>query len=268
MNINSFDYNINDIITTDGYLSFCNKNNLQYIKTDYFYNGNRIFNWRGKLHPQNLPISTNMCVIGHSDYPVTNSISNNFKYVFCINRYTNNENTFGIPLGICNDVDSELHKICGDKNLIIKIYNDKTKKENLAYINFTISTNKNERKLVFDLFSNKKWVKVGKMVTTSEGMEEYLIEIKYSKFVFCPSGNGIDTHRIWEAIYMGSIPIVKYENTTHHLFTDLPILFIDNWNQINEIFLNKEYEKIINKDYNMEKLKLSYWENFIIYNIK
>jgi hypothetical protein len=61
---------------------------------------------------------------------------------------------------------------------------------------------------------------------------------------------------------MGSIPIVKYEKT-HHLFEDLPILFIDDWNEVNEDFLNEKYEEIINKDWNIDKLKIGYWTDFI-----
>ena len=45
-----FKYNIDDIITTDGYLSFCNINNICYIKTDFFYIGSQ-FKWRGEIHP-------------------------------------------------------------------------------------------------------------------------------------------------------------------------------------------------------------------------
>ena len=28
-------------------------------------------------------------------------------------------------------------------------------------------------------------------------------------FVICPEGNGIDTHRMWEALYLRTIPIIK-----------------------------------------------------------
>lgn len=248
-----------DLITTDGYLSFCNDNNITYLKTDYFYTGP--FIWRGNLHPDKE--IKNICVVGHSDYPVVDKISEMFKYVFCVNRVTDCDNTFGIPLGISNDTDeSPAHRICGNKDVFIDVINTDINKENLAYINFTVSTFISERKLVFDMFSDKNWVKVGEMQTTWEGNRKYLMDIKSSKFVFCPRGNGVDTHRLWESLYMGSIPIVKYENT-HHLFTDLPILFIKEWSEINEDFLNGKYEEIINKKWNLDKLKISYWENLI-----
>ena len=249
--------NIEDIITTDGYLSFCKENDISYVKTDYFYNQ---LEWRGEI--QRIP-NFDFCVMGHSDYPVNDNISDKFSKLFCVNRDTDNVNTFGIPLGITNYCDdSNLHKIYGDKKIMIDIINQDIIKNNLAYINFNISTFPSERKFIFDKFSNENWVKVGNIDNSIDGRKKFLIDVKSSKFVFCPRGNGIDTHRLWETLYMGSIPIVKYERS-HHLFTDLPILFIDDWSKINYDFLNYKYEEIINKDWNMDKLKQSYWNNLI-----
>ena len=261
MRLDEFKYNVNDIITTDGYLSFCNNNNICYIKTDFFYTGS--FSWRGESHPKEIK---DVCVIGHSDYPVVDEISNKFKKIFCINRYTDNTNTFGLPLGITNDCnDSHIHPIYGNKQIMIDVFNEDIKNKNLAYMNFNISNYANERKLIVDKFKNESWVKIGNIENSIDGRRQFLRDIRSSKFVFCPRGNGIDTHRIWESLYMGSIPIVKYEKT-HHLFTDLPILFIKDWNEINEDFLNEKYLEIIKNDWNMNKLKISYWLEFIKIN--
>jgi hypothetical protein len=46
-------------------------------------------------------------------------------------------------------------------------------------------------------------------------------------------------------------------------FSDLPILFIDKWEDITEEFLLKKYEEIIKKEYNLDKLKFSYWRKKI-----
>ena len=247
-----------DIITTDGYLNFCNENNICYIKTDFFYTGE--INWRGQIHPSKIE---DICVIGHSDYPVTDSIAEKFKKIFCINKHGNSSNSFGMPLGITNDCDdSSLHRIYGDKDIMVDVMNMDITKKNLAYINFKISTYPIERQKILDLFSDKEWSYSGIIENTLEGRKRFLIDIKSSKFVFCPRGNGIDTHRLWEALYMGSYPIVKYENT-HQLFTDLPILFIKDWNDIDEDFLNRKYEEFNNTNWNLDKLKLSYWLDFI-----
>tara|TARA_R110000868_G_scaffold5669_3_gene33485 strand:+ start:2815 stop:3597 length:783 start_codon:yes stop_codon:yes gene_type:complete len=256
--------NKSDIITTDKYLSFCVKNNLMYIKTDYFYIG--AFNWRGKMHP-GKEIGES-CVIGHSDYPVTSNISDKFKYVFCVNKDSESSNTFGIPLGITNDTDeSPVHRIIGNTDVIIDIINRNVTIDNLAYMNFNIGTFPTERQSIYNMFYNKDWIKIDKLEVTQAGYQNYLMGIKSCKFVICPRGNGIDTHRLWEALYMGSIPIVKYENA-HQLFTDLPILFISDWSIITEEYLNVKYKEIKNKQYNINKLKISYWEKFICKIIK
>ena len=252
-----------DIITTDVYLNFCNKNNICYIKTDFFYIGQ--IKWRGEIHPTKVD---DICVIGHSDYPVTDQITKKFRKTFCINKQGINPSSFSIPLGITNDCnDSDLHRIYGNKDIMIDVMNMDLSKKNLAYLNFNISNYLIERQMVSDMFRNEKWVFCGDIENTIEGRKQFLIDIKCSKFVFCPRGNGVDTHRLWETLYMESIPIVIYENT-HHLFTDLPILFIKDWDEINEDFLNEKYLEITNKNWNIEKLKISYWLDFIKNEIK
>ena len=57
---------------------------------------------------------------------------------------------------------------------------------------------------------------------------------------------------------MGSIPIVK-RDIGYAEFEDLPICFIDNWEEINPQFLENEKERIQNNSWNMDRLKISYW---------
>lgn len=249
---------VDELITSDGILQFCLENDITYIKTDFFYTGQ--FIWRGNIHPQKL---SDKIVIGHSDYPVVTPIAEKFNTILCVNRETDNENVFGIPLGLTNDCDdSPIHRIYGNKDVLLEVMNSKLEKENLTYMNFNVSNYPSERQQVFDLFKNFNSVKIGSIDNSIEGRRKFLEEIKSSKFVVCPRGNGVDTHRLWETLYMGSIPIVKYEKT-HHLFTDLPILFINDWSEITEEYLEDIYIQYQNKNWNLEKLNLSYWTNFI-----
>lgn len=258
MKIKDFQYKRDDIITTDRYLEFCKNNNICYIKTDYFLTGSLM--WRNKIHPEYIK---KKIVAGHSDFSITDNIAVNFDTILCTNRSTDHKNVYGIPLGITNDCqDGNDHYICGNQDMMVKVSNETIEKENLIYLNFRISTYAEERQVVYDKFANEDYVKTGETIFTLEARERFLREIKSSKFILCPRGNGIDTHRIWEALYMGSIPIVKYENA-HHLFTDLPILFIENWNQITKNNLVEKYEEIMYSDWNLEKLKINYWTNFI-----
>ena len=91
---------------------------------------------------------------------------------------------------------------------------------------------------------------------------QYVKNLAITKFVLSPEGNGIDCYRTWEALYMGCIPIVKH-SSIDALFKDLPVLLIDDWNQINENFLNQKYIEITSKKYNMDKLFAPFWLNII-----
>lgn len=53
------------------------------------------------------------------------------------------------------------------------------------------------------------------------------LQSKY-KFVLCPGGNGIDTHRVWETIYRGSLPIVLDNSWSRSLVKKFPLVLAGN----------------------------------------
>lgn len=83
----------------------------------------------------------------------------------------------------------------------------------------------------------------------------YLFNLKVYKYCFCPRGNGIDTHRIWEAMYMGCIPVVKRHITHDFENSDLPIIFLDEWQDFN-------YQDT-HGNFNSKLLKMQYWKDRI-----
>ena len=125
-------------------------------------------------------------------------------------------------------------------------------------MNMSISTYPMERQLVWDLFKDKKWVTIGLIENSIEGRTRFLREIKSHSFVLCPRGNGMDTHRLWETLYMGSIPIVK-KDVWNEEFRDLPISFINDWSDVTIELLEYEQNRIKNTNYNLDKLTISYW---------
>lgn len=82
--------------------------------------------------------------------------------------------------------------------------------------------------------------------------------IKYS-FVLSPYGNGMDCHRTWEALCLGCIPIVR-GRSLEELYEDLPVLIVENWNDVTDELLNKTLEEFSRKEFKYEKLELSYWK--------
>lgn len=50
------------------------------------------------------------------------------------------------------------------------------------------------------------------------------------KYVLCPRGNGMDTHRTWEALYAGSVPIIKESIWSEHLRAlGLPVVIVPDF---------------------------------------
>ena len=47
-------------------------------------------------------------------------------------------------------------------------------------------------------------------------------------------------------------------------FSDLPIFFIENWQDLCYNKLNDFYEEVQDKLYNLDKMKISYWKKRII----
>jgi hypothetical protein len=190
---------------------------------------------------------------------------------FGTNIIDHNEKTISIPTGLENSCwFPEVNK----QRQIYNINQTEKKVRNLCYMNFNITTNPQERAYLYEKFANKPWVTA---VRGNNGylFDKYLENIYHHPFVLCPEGNsnghpisgeGTASHRFWECLYAGSIPIVTKGNQCEQ-FYDLPALFVDSWEQINEDFLLHNYIKYrIPKEFgvfNYEKLKFSYWKNKI-----
>jgi hypothetical protein len=132
----------------------------------------------------------------------------------------------------------------------------------MVYVNHNIKTNPKEREKPYAVLGGKPWV-TSAMGSNGQGYENYLDNIYNHPFVICPQGNGIDTHRTWECLYMKTIPIEK-RNINNQFYTDLPILFVDDWEEITERFLHDQFMAMAEKKWNMEKLNFSYWKNEIV----
>ena len=79
------------------------------------------------------------------------------------------------------------------------------------------------------------------------------------KFSISPPGRGIDTHRAWESLLVGTIPIML-SSAIDSMFDDLPVIIVKSYNEVNKEFLEKKYTQLIsNKNYNFEKLYTNYW---------
>ena len=165
-----------------------------------------------------------------------------------------------IPIGIINRY---IEKI-GDVDDYFKFNNFRNSntinKDILVGINFHVETF-NERHTVFDMFSSQSYCQS----IFAENHFDYLVNMSRCKYILSPRGNGLDCHRTWEALLVGSIPIVS-SSEMDELFQDMPIMIVKDWSEINQQFLEEQYDDYYNylNAYSLQKITYSYWEKHLL----
>jgi len=183
--------------------------------------------------------------------------------------YAQNVNTIdsrieSIPIGLENNI-WQPHENKKEK-MIVKLKEPRRYK-NLVYMNHNIATNPAKREEPYKLLKDKEWVTC-EMGSNGHGFDEYLDNIYNHKFVVCPEGNGVDTHRVWECLYMGSIPIVEDNISAELLYSYFPCLIAhEGWMSLDDISLKWEFKVITDikggTDIHNEMLTFGYWKNKI-----
>lgn len=144
----------------------------------------------------------------------------------------------------------------GDQELLYKMYTVKSiffdKKDKLFIPHF--SNTHSSRENIKTIFNSLSYIDQG----NKTDFENYLKEINDYKFVLCPRGNGLDTHRFCEILIMGSVPIVE-KNGLCDLYEKFPCIIVNNFNEItNELFDN----------YTLDVNKYTMFEKYIFTNEK
>jgi hypothetical protein len=123
-------------------------------------------------------------------------------------------------------------------------------KTKLLYSNFSVQTHPS-RTAALELMKELPYATVEMGVD----YEVYLKNLSMHKFCVCPRGNGIDTHRFWEAQYLDAIPIILWGDWTSS-YSGMPILILDNWGELRNLDLEKIYITVTNKGYEHANLDL------------
>jgi hypothetical protein len=93
-----------------------------------------------------------------------------------------------------------------------------------VYGNFKVCNNAPKRTACMNAFATNPHV-VWRQETD---FPSYLHDLCQSKFVLCPDGAGLDTHRLYEALLCGATPVVL-RNSLTPLYRTLPVCIVDAW---------------------------------------
>ena len=153
-----------------------------------------------------------------------------------------------IPIGIANK-----HWDHGNTDLLnqfIPLSFTQKSKSIFCYLNYT------QHEIRADCTAH--FLKMGMNFEKPKTFSEYLKDLSESIFVISPPGNGVDCHRTWEALLMGCYPVVK-SSTLNPLYEALPVVIVEDWNEVTEEFLKEKYSELNGQLWREDKLYAHFW---------
>ena len=148
-----------------------------------------------------------------------------------------------LPIGLANTMWDH-GKI---ENFMINTIN----KSKDIYFNFNIYTNREKRELCYNVL--KTQLPFLPMLPVTENVKR----LAQYKWCICPEGNGVDTHRLWEAMYLGCISIVLkspfIDTLMHYTGGELPIYVVETWDKL------CLFQSLTQYRFDSKWLKLSHW---------
>jgi hypothetical protein len=173
-------------------------------------------------------INARILILGNGDrdfeYLDESQLPSSVKKVFAQNLHNEGERSSLLPIGI----ENLRLGTNGLKKYFKHEYVDETKQNKILVGPFSMTHPDRD-------FYKTEAFESSSRVTVLRGrispQEFAVISSKY-RFVAAPRGNGVDTHRFWEALYRGSYPIVN-RNSWSSLVKNLniPLIEIDSWGE-------------------------------------
>lgn len=232
-----------------------NENDIIFCKTE---DVKLLFSQLKKLQLKNITLITHQ-----SDLSIDNSLYKRkpkcISNWYSINVAFKSKKLIPIPIGLANEHPKNLSNEDFD---LKKIYNKNIffeDKQNLLYLNFQKNTNLRKRSGLYEIYEKFDWALVE---NPSTNKKNYMSNLKSSNFVLVPQGNGIDTHRFWETLYSGSIPIIE-NNYAMTYSKNLPIVYVENLENIDKNYLIRKKQELMHQSFDFEKLYFKFWEELI-----
>lgn len=194
-------------------------------------------------------------------------LASNVRFVFANNACDNMHSKIKpVPLGVQDNLEPQSSNVFNGS--LLK-YADTLRaaldlpKTNLVYMNFNKRTNLKIRKKVYDEVK-KSFKGTGSLTVGGRSLErnakidKYYTDLGNHKFVVAPEGNGLDCHRLWEALLVGTIP-VTLTSQLQSMHEGLPILALNNWSSLTQQLLKETWPGFKRSAWSFEKLWAPYW---------
>jgi hypothetical protein len=274
-------FDLGDFITGDKILKLVERNSRSiYRKRDFLFQDGV---WRNKdVHRCTRQNTNGLSVfLGHSDFDFGRLDYLRLKLLGARSIFASNMNFSSeakdidfLPLGLCNYTSESLnHLIRGDQTLIGKVLQKPNMRNFNKYItvsNFSIETYPSVRSKLHKLVSRLDYIQSASPNMSSLGRFEFLENIFHANMVVVPRGNGRDTHRFWEALYLGAVPIVVEKDLPGNIFKTghLPVVLLKNWDQLSDRdLIYRLYEKVLSEKHDVRRVSMRHFTDYLITHI-
>lgn len=185
---------------------------LVFIKTDlleYFFN-----NYYNKINVKIILITGISSITINPKYE--EYLNDKIYYWIGPNIPWNNENTLKIPIGFEErDRDGGDQKVLNDALKYINI-----NKKNILVVSYMSDTHPT-RKQFIEKYKDCDYIDFLDKLK----FKDYIAKLGEYQFVLCPPGVGTDTHRFWETLLVGGIPIVE-TSSLDDLYSKFPCIIV------------------------------------------
>jgi len=189
------------------------------------------------------------------------SMPSNIKFWFSTNVMVDHPRVIPIPIGFAFKRGHQ--DLCMNRRR-----EPRPARRNLMYMNFyrnIVRHRTNPREGMYEQFGGFDWVTVeGGMPDCYVAIEDFYTGVQTHDYVLSPPGAGLDCHRHWEAMALGSVPIVLRSRATD-ILDDMPCLRVDHWDEVTEDRLIGELPALQERftHDSMKKMDMNYWKAWI-----
>ncbi len=252
------------------------------LREDLFHVAKRDFmlrggTWRGtevdSLAKRLRTARMRSVLVTHSDYHTSSLHSTLLRALGALHVWGTNVDPIRgvaspVPLGLTSpEPNSDIHALLSDRAPIADAFKTVQRPLRLTqdfFVNVKAENHPSRARFLEEV-SSMPGVVVREPSHTPEGRLAYLKSLREFPFVLAPRGNGVDTHRIWETLYLGGIPIVLRDKSIVPLVTNLPVVLIRRWTDLMDSqLMREELDRIRQLRCDSARLRMSSWIEFLV----
>lgn len=190
-----------------------------------------------------FPSPDNKVIVSHNSDHEINSINESVLAHYAQNCVARHDKLTPLPIGIENEQWSAY-------DVIAEVRGMKIRKTKDVYFYFNLETHKSRKQCHDALKDRLAW-------NTKRPKKEYFVELASHRYCVCPRGNGLDTHRMWECLYLDVIPILLEADDPG--IPHLPVILVDAWENLHPDQLQTSFD-----DLQTSRLYLSFYRSRIL----